>query len=271
MSVFRDLRNAIRVSRPLTAVVGPEFRTSSDLIEIDITYRCNLKCYNCDRSCTQAPDTVDMTLVQLERFVDETRIMSRKWKRIRIMGGEPLLHPNVEEILEIFADFRRENSETLIEVITNGYGEIVRKAMRKIPPMITLKNTNKTKRFQRKFEPFNLAPIDKRRHILTDFSNGCWITEECGIGLNAYGYYPCGVGGSIDRVFGFDIGRKELPSENDPMTDQKRKLCPLCGHFANRRFIPIAEREAVLGEPKSKSWIEAYKRHKKAPPVLTKY
>lgn len=187
------------------------------------------------------------------------------------MGGEPLLHPSIDDILKMFADFRRENSDTLVEVVTNGYGERVQNAMTRIPQGIALKDTNKTKRFQRKFVAFNLAPIDKRKHALTDFSNGCWITEECGIGLNAYGFYPCGAGGSIDRVFGFDIGRKSIPVLDDSMTDQKRRLCPLCGHFSNRRFVPIPEREPVTGEPKSKSWVKAYEKYRRAPPVLSKY
>ncbi len=271
MPTIGGFRSGVGVSRTQTVVLEPQFKTSLNLIEIDITYRCNLRCYNCDRSCTQAPDTVDMALGQLERFVDETRNRRKKWKRIRIMGGEPLLHPGVRDILPIFADFRRENPDTLIEVVTNGYGEKVRKAIGKIPREITLKNTNKPRRFQKKFVAFNLAPIDKRKHIQTDISNGCWITEECGIGLNAYGYYPCGVGGSIDRVFGFDIGLKKLPSRNGSLREQKRRLCPLCGHYNNRKFIPIPDREPVVGEPKSKSWIKGYELYRKAPPVLTKY
>jgi hypothetical protein len=48
--------NLIRTLRPLTRVVGPEFRTTLDAPEIDLAFQCNLKCLNCDRSCSQAPD-----------------------------------------------------------------------------------------------------------------------------------------------------------------------------------------------------------------------
>ena len=44
----------IRIRRVVTAVLGPQYHRSRDLIEIDITYLCNLYCNNCNRSVTQA-------------------------------------------------------------------------------------------------------------------------------------------------------------------------------------------------------------------------
>lgn len=259
----------IRVSKPVTAFLGPQYRTSLDCIEIDITYRCNLRCYNCDRSCTQAPENLDMTLVQLGRFIEESK--RKRWRRVRIVGGEPLLHPDIEEIFLILIEFKKENKNTLIEIVTNGYGDRVRNVMNKIPNAIFLKNTNKIGRFQRKFEAFNCAPKDYFASFFIDYSNACWITEECGLGLNPYGYYQCGVASSIDRVIGLDIGLKELPTNQLQLISLKKQLCPYCGHFFSRKFIPPEQRKPVNGEPKTKSWKTAYSQYERQKPQMTKY
>jgi hypothetical protein len=270
--LLRRLGRSVRTSRAITLLRGPQFRPATDLIEIDITFACNLRCFNCDRSCTQAPDGGRMTVEQIQRFVAESREQGRQWRRIRILGGEPTLHPEIEVILKILLAWRDESSPgTLIELVTNGHGDRVRRVLERIPEGVRVKNTGKEDRFQPQFEPFNLAPCDDGLLRYADFSNGCWITLECGIGLNAYGYYPCAVAGGIDRVFGGDIGRKRLPSLEDPMVDLLRESCARCGHFQNGCFVPREARSPVEGEPRSKTWRDAYHRYGDARPVLTRY
>ena len=91
------------------------------------------------------------------------------------------------------------------------------------------------------------------------------------MGLNRYGYYQCGVAGSIDRVFGFDIGIKKLPEITCDFDIQKRTLCSLCGHFTQRTFVPANERVPVQGEPHSISWAMSYKKYSKNAPILSLY
>lgn len=264
--------NMIRISKPLTKIFGPEFQTSMDNIEIDITFKCNLRCYNCDRSCTQAPDDSTMSMGQIQKFIDESISKEKKWKRIRVLGGEPTLHPQFWEIVGALTEYRDTYSTaTEIEITSNGYGKEVNRILEKIPGDLWVNNTKKVGRFQKKFEAFNLAPSDQRKNFLTDYTNGCWITQDCGMGLNRYGYYQCAVAGSIDRVFGFDIGQKTLPSTGTEINKQKRLLCKYCGHFLHRKYVQPDSRFTVDGEPKSKSWICAYKMYKNCPPNLKTY
>jgi len=266
---FKDL---IRASKNVTRSMGPEFWTDPYLIEIDITYQCNLLCYNCDRSCTQAPDNLEMTVSQIGKFIDETISHEKVWRRIRILGGEPFLHPDHQEILKLLSEYKKEHAlETMVEVVSNGYGPYVRDAMTRLPDGIIVKNTKKTGRFQKKFEAFNIAPRDQLWSDWVDFSNACWATWECGIGLNPFGYYPCAAGASIDRVFGFGIGKRRLPKDNTQFISEKRLLCSYCGHFQRRRFVPIEKRTPVIGEPQSMSWKKAYSKYQKNKPVLNKY
>jgi len=267
-----NLKQLLRVSKPISWLGGKQFKPSLDDIEIDITFSCNLKCYNCDRSCTQAPSDDNMTIIQIQRFLNETRKLNKKWNRIRICGGEPFLHPNLNDILQLLQDYKSNFSpKTILEITTNEYGSEVVEKMQNVSSEFYINKTNKTGRFQKKFEPFNLAPKDKRTNILTDYRNCCWIAKDCGIGLNKFGYYLCGVGGGIDRVIGFDIGLKKIPEERTSLYNQAKNLCALCGHFNFRVFRPLESRKPVIGEPKSKSWIEFYQRYRKKKPNLSIY
>jgi hypothetical protein len=264
--------NLIRTSRPLTRVEGPKFRTTFDALEIDVTFRCNLKCLNCDRSCSQAPDNSMMTIPQVEKFVRESVAADKRWARIRFMGGEPMLHGDIFEIVEVLDNYRREQSPaTNIEIATNGFGDEVNDRLRRIPEGVRVVNSRKTNRYQEKFDRFNLAPCDKWYYFLTDFVNACWVTRMVGFGLNRYGYYHCAAAGSIDRVLGFDMGIKKLPGEVSAFDGQKRNLCKYCGHFPPGRYIPPEHKIAEHGEPRSKKWAAAYQKFAEGPPVLTPY
>ena len=123
---------------------------------------------------------------------------------------------------------------------------------------------NLTKKVGNKFfHPFNVAPKDCKLYKYADYSNGCYITSVCGIGLTPYGYYPCAIAGGIDRVFGFDIGRKKIPSDGDSMKDQMKIFCKLCGHF--RYALPV-NKEVI-----SPTWRKAYEEYKKRKPKLSLY
>ena len=264
-------KGLFRTSKPITFILGTQFSPSLEHIEIDLTYQCNLKCYNCDRSCNQAPSFASMTVKQLEKFTEESEKSNKTWKRIRLLGGEPLLHTNIKEILALLSNYKDEHPQTLIELVSNGYGKNIEEKIKQLPENIVLKNTRKTSQFNKKFEPFNIAPNDILPNWLINYSNGCWITSYCGIGLNMFGYYPCGVAGSIDRVMGFNKGVKSLPSDIKELKDQLKYFCRFCGHFLKREFIKPEKRIPVIGEPQTSSWKKAYMLYKKNQPILKLY
>ncbi len=245
-----DFWQAIRCQRFVAARLGRPYRRSRRFVEIDITYRCNMRCLNCNRSCTQAPSAIDMPVAQLEAFLGAGRDAGARWERIRLLGGEPTLHPDLPAIIGLLTDYRRRHNPQLRLVLcTNGSGSRTRQALSELPPGVAVKNTFKTAR-PRLFRPFNRAPCDLRRYRLADFTCGCRILEDCGLGVTPQGYYPCAVAGGIDRVFGFGLGRQTLPPDSDEMTDLLKRFCPLCGHFGfswpTRRVI------------QSPAWIRGY-------------
>lgn len=253
----------IRVQAPMTRLLGPCYARSRKSVEIDITYRCNLTCHNCNRSCGQAPSVDQMTVDQLRKFTSESDENGIKWENIRILGGEPTLHPDILEILELLVDYtRRSSPDTRIHLATNGFGRRVENVLSQLPSAIAVENSQKTSSEQF-FHPFNVAPQDRLEFRHADYSNGCEQTFRWGIGLTPYGYYPCALAGSIDRVFGFDIGRKTLPQPDDPMIDHLQVFCRLCGMF---RYANHTRQQMM-----SPSWVEACAKYKKSKPVLSLY
>lgn len=259
----RRIYRFVRVQKPITKLFGPEYTRSREFIEIDITYRCNLKCINCNRSCRQAPSNEQMTVEQIQNFIKESIDNNVNWERIRVMGGEPTLHPNIFEILNLLLEYKKKKSpDTHIQLVTNGFGKIVNNIISKVPKEIEIDNPSKKSGVQL-FDPFNMAPQDSVRYRYADYSSGCGVISIDGVGLTPYGYYPCAVAGGIDRILGFDYGRKKLPSSDDSMTDQLEVFCKLCGHFRAAKRTNI--------EVMSPTWKIAYEKYKKRKPKLSLY
>ena len=249
-----DAYQHLRVQRGIIRFLGRPFMRSRQYVEIDITYRCNLRCNNCNRSCTQAPSSRDISLEAIEDFIAQSINRQFRWRRVRLLGGEPTLHPELTKITYLLRAYRQKHNQQMrIVLCTNGSGSEVRRNLALVPDDIEIKSTSKIGR-QRLFRPFNLAPVDNPLFRFADFSAGCRIIEDCGLGLTPQGYYVCAVAGAIDRVFELGFGREQLPSIDDDLRDQLHAFCPLCGHFG---FL-WPTRKAKM----SPTWKEAYRRYR---------
>lgn len=259
-------KNAI-LSKIIKRLFGPLYATNHRIIELNITFNCNLKCLNCARSCRQAPDRANISIEQIKKFIMESQKKNRRWETIVILGGEPTLHPDIFEILELLVSYKKQRgNKTTLKLVSNGFGSEVKNVLAKISPQILVNNTNKKSVINRFFS-FNIAPVDLEEYAKADYSNKCLITKSCGVALSKYGYYCCSNAAGIDRVFGFDVGRKKLPLDGDEMLEQAAILCRYCG-----RFKVSSSSRCILEEEKmSLSWINAYERFKEQQPVLTEY
>jgi hypothetical protein len=248
--IVLDMYQYCRTQRLCTGLLGRPFQRSTKLIEIDITYRCNLRCFNCNRSCTQAPSKAELSPSQVQAFVSQSIANNMHWERIRLLGGEPTLHPDFFHIVDILLQYQSlHNPDVRLVVCSNGHGRKVNAILSKLPSLVEIKTTIKTGN-ENLFRPFNLAPKDSLAYRFSDFSSGCRIIEDCGIGYTPQGYYICAVAGAIDRIFGFHMGRTTLPEKTDQMIDQCEAFCPLCGHFGFR--IPVKKTKM------SPIWQKAY-------------
>ena len=234
ISVKRLLQDAwqfVRSQSFLSERFGRPFRPSRDYVEIDITYRCNLKCINCNRSCAQAPSNIEMPVADMAAFLEQSIEHQIAWKRIRLLGGEPTLHSRFFDIIDLLIDYQRSCNPGVRLVLGSNYcGNQVHRVLAKLPEAIHVKSTLKSSRVNL-FRPFNVAPVDKVAYRFADYGCGCRIVEDCGLGVTPSGYYMCAVAGGIDRIFRYGLGRTSLPDQSDAMLDQMRAFCGLCGHF----------------------------------------
>ena len=239
-------------------------------IEIDITYECNLKCINCNRSSTQAPIQFGMQLSQIIDFVNESITLHKKWELINILGGEPTLHSNFQEIVLLILEayIIPFSPSTILQITSNGFGEHVNEQLNSIPkhPNIIIDYASfKEERIVPYFSPFNDAPIDAAEQH-SEYHKGCWVTSYCGIGLNQLGYYPCGVAGGIDRVFELQLGIPHLKDVDASISELLTPFCQLCGNFTDYEknkgnFIPRSEKAAVTTAKISETWRKQYKKY----------
>jgi len=239
---------------------GKRYVPDIDSLEIDITWECNLHCRNCDRSCSQAPTTDRMTVAQISRFVEESKEEGKLWRRLTVMGGEPTLHPDLHEILTLLLEYQADcTPDVEIVLASNGYGHRARRLLQQVPPGVIVRDGRKSSRCIETFEPFNIAPIDVPDLVDADFTDGCWITAACGLGLNRHGFYPCGVAGGIARVFGLDIALRRPPSAAEELRGALGQACQYCGHFLRGEFLPKEHRQRLQGAPMSPCWEQTYR------------
>lgn len=238
-------------------------------IEIDITYECNLKCINCNRSSTQAPIIGGMTLEQIEKFVSESIELNKEWKLINLLGGEPSIHIDFLEIVNLILNeyIVIHSPETILQITSNGFGELVQERLSKLPKhknLIIDYASFKDERIVPYFSPFNDAPIDKPDGKEKEYHKGCWVSSYCGIGLNQLGYYPCGVAGGIDRVFKLNLGVQSLKDVDESIGMYLDTFCRYCGNFSDYEsnagnFIPRNKKASLTKSITSETWKKAYK------------
>jgi len=268
----------LRLKKCTTEILGPKYRPNHYNIVLDITYDCNLKCFNCNRSCGLAPSDNHMSIKQIKKFIKESNERDRKWESIILAGGEPTLNPHILRIVDLLLQYTKNTSpDTKLVIVTNGYGDKPKSVLLSVPDEVEIWNTGKKSRVQKDFVNFNIAPCDYLSSKNIDYSNGCWVTGACGIGLTDFGYYFCAIAGGIDRVFGFDIGRKKMPASGDMMKEQSRILCKYCGHFARES---ISDRFQIFGYSKetvngqeniSPTWTGVYKKYRRRRPSISSY
>ena len=246
------------------------FRPDFERIEIDITYDCNLKCSGCNRSCAQMPTKEQMKVEDIEIFIKTSFENSKKWHFINVLGGEPTLHQDFLKILGLLQHYADEYSpDTIIQIVSNGITEKSRtlcEEAKNLYKNVTVDYASfKTTNNIEYFSPFNDAPVDDENFKDADFSKACWVTNYCGIGLNARGYYACAVAGSIDRVLnGHNSAETFMDLTEEKLIDHYNRFCRLCGNFKhyaqnNGDFIARCEKQPFK-DIVSKTWEVIYNK-----------
>ena len=85
-------------------------------VEVHVTDHCNLNCKGCNHfSCISPEEYLEPE--QFEKDFKRLAEISKKYYAIKILGGEPLLHPRITEFFDIA---RKYFPSTIIQITTNG-------------------------------------------------------------------------------------------------------------------------------------------------------
>lgn len=221
--------------------------------ELNITLRCNLSCPNCNRHCNLKPKWAkdsDITIEQLELFLDELRFGNIKAKRIKVVGGEPLLHPHFVSIYWMLVEAAEEGLIQKIKIDTNG----------SIPhPPVgkhDLVKWSGRKPAKKAHLPTLWSPTDLGLPI----TYPCSMPHICGISLDNKGYLPCSHAIGIVRTFGWE----HLYSDTFTKDWDMKQICEHCVFAGPKEWRdllckPLTQITADEKEPTA-SWKKALEK-----------
>ena len=89
------------------------------ILEVPVVYGCNFAC----NYCAHLSPLMKVSPVPVEQIEQQFKDWQPRLapRVVRIMGGEPLLHPGIEQIVEVFATWWCDGScLTTISICTNG-------------------------------------------------------------------------------------------------------------------------------------------------------
>ncbi len=119
-----------RITEKFTSINGEGVRAGQLAVFIRFA-GCNLDCSYCDTKWANQTDTpyTLMTENEIYDYIKETGI-----KNVTITGGEPLIQPDIEVLIETLSCDISLN----VEIETNGSADIGRFSRISIPPMFTM-------------------------------------------------------------------------------------------------------------------------------------
>ena len=91
----------------------PKIDSQKNMV-IDVTYVCNYTCNYCRWGSSDTPGRFHQKLEEI--LVDRKELESIGVERIVLSGGEPLLHPNINQIVQHFSNLVED-----VVLITNGW------------------------------------------------------------------------------------------------------------------------------------------------------
>ena len=235
------------------------FKIAMYTLEIAITYKCNFACSNCSTLVGVAPFDREMTIDEINAFLQDSADNKYPWDTISLYGGEPTVHPKFEEICKTLYRYKMEVDNKLrLQVVSNGTNmPLLNKVIDTYDfgPMVSPKTGSN------RDHAGNLMPYDRRAESPVDIGReptiGCWISGECGIAYNYLGFWPCSAGGAAARVFNFaPAARSTRDLTYEAIRECHTRICTHCGMGQHDRVQRRTVDEII--SPTWKKALDAY-------------
>jgi hypothetical protein len=196
------------------------------LIQIEVTNACFLKCAHCTRAVSHVRKPYCASVESIENAL---RSLDGWPRGVGCMGGEPTLHPDFEQICQLYQKyFPRERCG----LWTSG-GKGFHKHERIIRDTFGIMLYNDHSEVG-KHQPLFIAsgeviPDDDLRNELID---NCWLQQKWSPTINPKGAFFCEVAGTIDLMFdgpgGYPLEPQWWNKEVTQFADQRNRYCHQC-------------------------------------------
>lgn len=182
---------------------------------------CNLNCSYCDTKWANVPEAA-FTEMSPEEICE--RVRASGFENVTLTGGEPLIHPNVEKLLETLC-----KAGFSVEIETNGSADISTADAMKNRPLITMDYklpSSGMERFMRRSNFSLLKSCDTVKFVCgshEDLTRAAEVIEEYGLTEKCHVYFS--------PVFG-NIDPKDMVEFM-----KERKLCGVNLQLQLHKFI----------------------------------
>lgn len=207
-------------------------------LKVNITYRCDRGCPNCNRATRLCPSSKsqDLDPKLFKNMLDECVKRGREWVRITLTGGEPTMHAKFDQFVDILIKYKTDhNPKCNIGTFTYHHPKYyykIEQVLKKYPDFLIndtkKENTPRTHRWA-----IYKAPRDYPKYGSKYFYVGCKDERICGLGYDTTGFYCCPIGSAIARVFKLKVAIvnvSDLTVNN--LIAQYSALCSRCGRYA---------------------------------------
>lgn len=229
-----------------------------DTIQIEITNACVNDCSNCTRFCGHFSKPFFMPLEKVKDAIDS---LSDFPHMVGIMGGEPLLHPDFEEIC-LYLQAKRPR-------IQCGLWSTFPKGFEKYAPLIcdTFGNVLLNDHSMKCGIPHQPVLTAIKDYVDDDFVmwgliERCWLQHSWSASINQNGAFFCEIAAALSVLWGESNHQKKNSKKAVSwaveknwwkknvidFTSQMRKYCPYCGiplnlrpRFDNEKIDDISE------------------------------
>jgi len=200
--------------------------------QIAVTYQCNAACHR----CVQHLDVIRWDHIDTDITTEEIRVGAHFVKKyglqigkLRVTGGEPMVHPKLREILnEIHKEWTPRSS--WFRIYSNGKLPI----LRKVPGRWSVVPVTSDKKKTENFVPFNVSPADLGIEPVHGFTRECVQETRCGRWFDCFGFTFCGVAGVLGAMLGVDC------YEPLPVLMGRPSVCQHCLYS-----LPSRERDQI--------------------------
>lgn len=199
--------------------------------QIEITNACNHSCGNCTRFCALVRKPYFMPLDEVKRAIDS---MVGYKKMTGIMGGEPLLHPDFEEICRYAGSKINAKQLGLWTTLPKGfehYADIICKTFYHV-----FINDHTRPDIYHQPPLVGIQEVETDKNEMWQFIDHCWAQESWSASINPRGAFFCEIAASMSMLYEEGEGWPVEPGwwwrTPKDFTAQIEKWCPRCGFAA---------------------------------------